>query len=85
MITIEHTVSEPVFVHAQVASELTQNIRSLGSSVRLFKDNASIDATSILAVIGLSIKGGDNISFTLSGDSEEQDAKVLSAYLNDKL
>lgn len=85
MITIDHTVSEPIFVHAQVASELTQKIRSLGSSVRLFKDNASIDATSILAVIGLSIKGGDHISFALTGDSEEQDAKTLSAYLSEKL
>ena len=44
MITIEHTVSESVFVHAQVAAELTQKIKPLSSTVRLVKDNASVDA-----------------------------------------
>ena len=80
MITIEHTVSESVFVHAQVAAELTQKIKPLSSTVRLVKDNASVDANSILSIIG-----GDHISFILSGDSEKQDAKTLSAYLSEKL
>ena len=85
MITIEHTVSESVFVHAQVAAELTQKIKPLSSPVRLVKDNASVDANSILSIIGMAIKGGDHISFILSGDSEKQDAKTLSAYLSEKL
>ena len=57
MITIEHTVSESVFVHAQVAAELTQKIKPLSSTVRLVKDNASVDANSILSIIGMAIKG----------------------------
>ena len=85
MITIEHTVSESVFVHAQVAAELTQKIKPLSSTVRLVKDNAYVEANSILSIIGMSIKGGDHISFVLSGDSEKQDAKTLSAYLSEKL
>ena len=52
MITIEHTVSESVFVHAQVAAELTQKIKPLSSTVRLVKDNVSVDANSILSIIG---------------------------------
>lgn len=85
MTTVEHTISEPVFVHARIAADLTHKINDMSSSIKIIKGSSTAEATSLLGVLGLAIKSGDEISFKLTGDNEEMDARELTKFLKENL
>ena len=85
MTTLTYTVTDPLGLHARPAGMLVKKAKELGCKVMLAKGGKTADATKMFAVMGLAVKGGDEIVFTLEGENEAQAAEMLKAFLEENL
>lgn len=85
MTTLRYTVTDPLGLHARPAGMLVKKAKELGCKVMLAKGEKTADAAKMFAVMGLSVKGGDEIVFTLEGDNEAEAAQTLEAFLKENL
>jgi len=80
MKTFKYTVRDSAGLHARPAGFLVKCTQRFSSSVKIIKDEKSADAKRLFAVLGLSIKQNDIITFTVEGASEEVDCATLQAF-----
>lgn len=85
MTTLTYTVTDPLGLHARPAGMLVKKAKELGCKVMLTKGEKTADASKMFAVMGLSVKGGDEIVFTLEGENEAQAKDILEAFLKENL
>ncbi|OZG62040.1 phosphotransferase [Bifidobacterium lemurum] len=76
------TISDPVGIHARPAAEFSRAATASGCTVTIAKQGgAPVPAGSILSVMGLGIKQGDDVELTVEGDNAESVADELIATL----
>ena len=86
MTQFEITVKDPVGIHARPAGNLVKEIKKyVGTKVTLTKGEKTVDALRLMAVMGLGVKQGDTVTFTVEGENEETVAAELAAYLEENL
>ena len=86
MKSFEFTVKDPVGIHARPAGNLVKEIKALeGVKVTLAKGEKSVDATRLMSVMGLGVKSGETVTFTVEGENEEAVAQKLSSWLEANL
>ena len=62
-------VASQVGLHARPAKLFTQAVAASGLAVKIAKaDGPAVDAASILRVMALGVKGGDEVTLTAEGD-----------------
>ena len=66
------TVTNPLGIHARPAGRLVKLAKAYHSTIALSRGDKTVDVKHILAVMGLGIKQGDTIRFTVSGDDEHE-------------
>lgn len=76
-----YTIKVPVGMHARHAGLLVQEARKYASTVTLSKGERSADVRGILGVMGLGVKQGDLVKFTVEGEDEDQAALKLKAFM----
>ena len=77
-------VASPVGLHARPASLFSRSAKESGCTVRLAKVSAGavsdfVDGSSILRVMTLGVKCGDEIVVQVEGESEDATAATLQA------
>ena len=80
---LEFPIVDPLGIHARPAGQLCKAVGTMGSAVKLAAGEKEVDARRIMSVMGLGIKGGATVRFTLEGESEEADAEKLAATLQE--
>ncbi len=75
------TVASASGLHARPASLFVQTVTASGHQVTIAKGDKSGNAGSILALLGLGIENGDEVTLTVSGDDAEATADSLVAFL----
>ncbi|MGM1058726.1 HPr family phosphocarrier protein [Saccharothrix sp. Mg75] len=66
------TIGSPVGLHARPAKLLVEAARKQGAKVRIGRsEDALVDAASILAVMSLGVKGGEEVVLTAEGDGAD--------------
>lgn len=66
-------IASKVGLHARPAKLFTQAASASGIAVRIAKgDGAPVDAASILRVMALGAKHGDEVTLTAEGDGDEE-------------
>lgn len=66
------TVQNPLGMHARPAGMLVKLSKSYRSTIEIRKGGQSVNVGRILAVMGLGIQQGDEITFTVSGADERE-------------
>ncbi len=80
------TVTDPVGIHARPAGILVKEIKKFSSKVMIAnKDGKEADGAKLLALMGLGIKQGDEISVKVTGDDEDTCAAAVEAFLKENL
>lgn len=75
-------INDPVGIHARPAAQFAQAAGASGANVTIAKgDGAPVAANSILSVMGLGVKQGDNVTVTVEGDNAEAVADELVSIL----
>ena len=80
MKTFTYTVTDPVGLHARPAATLSRFAGSLASDVRVAANGKSADASSMVSVMTLGVRSGDEVTFDVSGASEEGDCEALREF-----
>lgn len=75
------TINNPLGIHARPAAQMAKIVRKHEASASLFKNNQSADATSLIEVLSLEIKAGDQIEIRAHGPDAEQVIDQLGNYL----
>lgn len=81
-----YTITDPVGIHARPAGLLAKAAKALDSTVTIAKaDGKSAVATKLMAVMGLGVKTGETITFTIEGGDEEASAAAMEQFCKDNM
>ena len=81
-----YTITDPVGIHARPAGLLVKAAKALDSTVTITKaDGKSAAATKLMAVMGLGVKTGETITFTIEGGDEEASAAAMEQFCKENM
>ena len=80
-----YTVKEENGLHARPAGLLVRLVQTLGDEVRIRRGETSVGATRLLALMGLGIRRGDEITVEIEGAHEVESEAALLEFLRKNL
>ena len=82
----EFVVTDPVGIHARPAGNLVKEIKKYtDSKISLTKGEKTVDGLRLMAVMGLGVKQGETVKFTVEGGDEDAVVESLSAWIKENL
>lgn len=85
MKTFSYTIKDETGIHARPAGSLAKIAKEYESDIIIKKGEKSAAASKIMALMGLGIKCGDNITVTVNGSDEEKAAESIQSFLENNL
>lgn len=85
MKTFEFTVTDKAGIHARPAGLIAKKAKEFESSITIEYGGKSINATKLIALMGLGVKYSDKIDITVEGSDEEAAAKAMEEFLKENL
>lgn len=67
----EYVIKDELGIHARPAGLLTKEAKKYESKIVLTKDGKRVEATKLIAVMGMAIKCGQSIEVEISGSDED--------------
>ena len=80
-----YKICDELGIHARPAGLLVKKASEFSSEITIYKDEKSADLKRLFAVMGLTVKQGDTIRVTLSGDDEEEAAASVESFFKNNL
>ena len=80
-----YTIKEPVGIHARPAGMLAKEAKTCQSTVTIVKGDKSVEATRLMALMGMGIKCGDTVTVRIEGADEDTAAPALEKFFNENL
>ena len=82
----QYVVTDPIGIHARPAGLLVKEAKALDSTITIEKvGGKSAAATKLMAVMGLGVKTGETITFTIEGGDEEASAAAVEQFCKDNM
>ena len=81
-----YTIKEPVGIHARPAGMLAKEAKTCQSTVTIVdKNGKSVDATRLMALMGMGVKQGEAVTIKVEGDDEEAAAEAIQKFLSENV
>ena len=81
-----YTIKEPVGIHARPAGMLAKEAKACQSTVTIVdKNGKSVDATRLMALMGMGVKQGDTVTIKVEGDDEAACAEAIQKFLSENV
>lgn len=80
-----YTITDQDGIHARPAGELVKLVKGFTSSVTIEKSSRKADCSRLLALMGLGVKKGDEVTFIFEGEDEDAAYETVSGFLKEKL
>ena len=81
-----YTITDPVGIHARPAGNLVKLVKGFSSKVTIEKDGKPpISATALIKLMGLGVKCGDVVKFTVDGEDEDTAAQAIEEFMSSNL
>lgn len=80
-----YTIKDEIGIHARPAGVLSKLAKSFESRIILTKGNNSVDATKLIALMGMGIKCGDAVSISAEGTDEIEAIEKLKSFMEQNL
>ena len=84
MLTRQFQIKLDVGLHARPAALFVQTCNRFDSEIILKRDCATVNAKSIIGVMGLGVADGDEIELMIDGSDEAEAAAVMEALFDSK-
>lgn len=81
----EYVITEPVGIHARPAGMLVKVTSAYESTVSIEKNEQSVDAKRLMALMALGVKCGEKVIFKIEGTDEEKAAEELENFCMNNL
>ena len=85
MVKFTFVVKDEMGLHARPAGLLVKEAAKCSSKVTLKKGDKSGDAKRIFNIMGLSIKGGEEVEVLVEGEKEQEEAAALEAFVAENI
>ncbi|MEA4970552.1 MAG: HPr family phosphocarrier protein [Candidatus Pelethousia sp.] len=76
----EYIITDEVGLHARPAGLLVKMVKPMTSSVILYANGKTADATKIIAIMSLGLKKGETVKVRLEGIQEEHESEQLRRF-----
>lgn len=81
----KYVITDELGIHARPAGMFVKQAAVFKSDIKITKGEKSVDAKRIMAVMGLGVKKGDEITITINGGDEETAIKELETFFKENL
>ena len=81
----KYTLTDPVGIHARPAGVRAKEAKNFESTVTLIKGDKSAKAGSLMKVMGLGAKQGDELTIQVEGPDEEACAAAIEKFLKENM
>lgn len=85
MIEFDYTVKDPNGIHARPAGLLAREASRFQSEITIRKGDKYANMKGLFSLMSLSVKSGDLITVTVSGNDEVLAAESIQSYLENNL
>ena len=85
MKTFNHTITDPLGLHARPAGMLVLTIKKFSSAVTIKKGEKTANAVRLMGLMGLGIKSGDEVTIEVCGEDEEAAVSALEEFFKKNL
>lgn len=85
MKSFTYKVNDPQGIHARPAGQLIKLYKDFTSDIKIRCGAKEIDGKRLIALMGLQVKQGDTVEFTLNGPDEAKDAAQIQDFLQKNL
>ena len=85
MKSFSYTVKDELGIHARPAGMLAKEVKNFQSKVTLEKDGKSVDASRLMAVMGMGVKKDQTVTVTVEGDDEDAACEAIKAFFETNL
>ncbi len=81
----KYTITDPVGIHARPAGVLVKEVKNFASTVTFIKGEKSAKASSLMKLMGMGIKQGDEVTVQVDGADEEACAAAVEKFLKENM
>ena len=85
MKSFSYTVKDELGIHARPAGMLVKEVKNFQSKVTLEKDGKTVDASRLMAVMGMGVKKDQTVTVTVEGDDEDAACDAIKAFFETNL
>lgn len=85
MKSFSYTVKDELGIHARPAGMLVKEVKNFQSKVTLEKDGKSVDASRLMAVMGMGVKKDQTVTVTVEGNDEDAACEAIKAFFETNL
>ena len=85
MKSFSYTVKDELGIHARPAGMLVKEVKNFQSKVTLEKDGKSVDASRLMAVMGMGVKKNQTVTGKVEGDDEGAACDAIKAFFETNL
>ena len=80
-----YTVKDELGIHARPAGMLVKEVKNFQSKVTLEKDGKTVDASRLMAVMGMGVKKDMTVNVTVEGEDEEACYEAIKTFFETNL
>ena len=85
MKSFHYTVIDELGLHGRPAGLLAKEAAKYKSAVHVIKNEKKVDCTRLFSLMGLAVKQGESIVFTIDGEDEEEACTALETFCRNNL
>lgn len=85
MTEIKYVITDEIGLHARPAGLLVKAITGFDCDVTIKKGTMESNAKSIIGIMALGIKNGEEVTFIIDGSDEAEASEKLGIFLNENL
>lgn len=85
MVSFNYVITDEVGIHARPAGMLVKEAKTVSSKVVIKANGKSAEATKLMAVMGLGVKNGAEITVEVTGDDEKEAAEKMKMFFKNNL
>ena len=79
----KYVITDPVGIHARPAGLLVKEAKNFKSTATFIKGDKEAKATSLMKLMGMGIKQGDEVAVRVEGEDEETCAAAIEKFLKE--
>jgi phosphocarrier protein len=82
---IKYILKDPLGIHARPAGQMVRLAGKYKCDIQIGSANKMVNAKRIIGVMALTLKCGDEVTLTFSGEDEEEAAAAIEKFISENL
>ena len=85
MKSFEYVIKDELGIHARPAGALVKEVKKFTSKIIIQKGNKEVEASKLMALMGLGVKCGDKIIIKVEGSDEDTAIEQMETFIKNNL